>query len=385
MLPTQRELFDIPGEICFLNAASWSPMPRAVQEAGHVGVARKGRPWQLDRAFASRQYERARVAAAHLIGADARDVAIIPSVSYGVATAAKALEVPAGTRVLVLADDHASPVLEWTARAQTGGFVVEVVKQPADGNWTDAVLAAVARPGAMPIAVASISSVHWGDGGMVDLHRVAPALRAAGAALLVDATQSVGVLRLDVNAIDPDFVVFPTYKWLVGPYGRAFVYVAKRRQGATPLEQAASGRRAVDAERMPYMADVAYVESARRFDMGERDHFVSLEMAAVGMEMVAAWGAEAIAQRLKMLTSAIAEGLEGIDVRTTERRAPHMLCLRFPHGLPPELIDALAAERVFVASRLGRLRISPHVYNDEADVEHFLGAFRRSMDRLAPA
>src|SRR5450432_3745295 len=121
MLPTQRELFDIPREICFLNAASWSPMPRAVQEAGRVGVARKGRPWQLDRAFASRQYERARVAAAHLIGADPRDVAIIPSVSYGVATAAKALEVPAGTRVLVLADDHASPVLEWTARAETGG------------------------------------------------------------------------------------------------------------------------------------------------------------------------------------------------------------------------------------------------------------------------
>ena len=101
-------------------------------------------------------------------------------------------------------------------------------------------LTAIARPGAPPIALASISSVHWSDGGVVDLGRVAPALRAQGAALLVDATHAAGVLPLDVNALDPDFVVFPTYKWLLGPYGRAFLYVAKRHQNGMPLEQTAT-------------------------------------------------------------------------------------------------------------------------------------------------
>jgi selenocysteine lyase/cysteine desulfurase len=173
MLPSQRALFDMPREICFLNAASWSPMPLAVQTAGREGVARKGRPWQLDTTFAARQYERARAAAAHLINADPHDIALIPSVSYGVATAAKAVPVSPGTRVLVLEDDHASPVLEWTTRAETGGFVVETVKRPADGDWTDAIRGAVARPGAAPIALASISSVHWSDGGRVDLDRLA--------------------------------------------------------------------------------------------------------------------------------------------------------------------------------------------------------------------
>jgi selenocysteine lyase/cysteine desulfurase len=285
---------------------------------------------------------------------------------------------------LVLEDDHASPVLEWTARADRDGLIVEVVKRPADGDWTDAVLAAVARPGAAPIALASISSVHWADGAIIDLDRVAPALRAAGAALLLDATQSVGVLGLDVGTLDPDFVVFPTYKWLVGPYGRAFLYVARRHQGATPLEQTAHGRRAVDAERATYFTDTAYVEDARRFDMGERDHFISLEMAAVGIEMMLGWGADAIARRLEMLTTALAKGLEDVDVRITRPafRAPHILSLSFARGVPPEFIDALAAERIFVALRLGRLRISPHVYNDEADVEKFLAAFRRSFARL---
>ena len=98
MLPSQRVLFDIPREICYLNAASWSPLPVATQEAGRVGVARKGRPWLIDPALPAKQYERARRAAARLINADADDVALISSVSYGVASAAKLLTAPAGSR-----------------------------------------------------------------------------------------------------------------------------------------------------------------------------------------------------------------------------------------------------------------------------------------------
>src|ERR1700722_19487062 len=90
-LASRRGLFDMPREICSLNAASWSPLPLATQEAGRSAVARKGRPWTLDADFAPTQYERARKAAARLIHASPQDVALIPSVSYGVATAAKIL------------------------------------------------------------------------------------------------------------------------------------------------------------------------------------------------------------------------------------------------------------------------------------------------------
>src|SRR5262245_63307508 len=100
MLPSQRALFDIPREICYLNAASWSPLPLATQEAGRVGVARKGRPWLIDPALPGKQYERARRAAARLINAEAEDVALISSVSYGVGAAAKVVAVPAGWGVV---------------------------------------------------------------------------------------------------------------------------------------------------------------------------------------------------------------------------------------------------------------------------------------------
>jgi selenocysteine lyase/cysteine desulfurase len=381
MLPSQRALFDLPREVCYLNAASYSPLPLKTQEAARVAVGRKGRPWLIDNEFAQAQYERTRKAAAALIEADPADVALTPSVGYGVSTAAKIFKVPRGARVLVLQDDHSSAVLEWVTRAGEGGFTVETVRQPDDGDWTQAVLAAIARPGASPIAIASISSVHWSDGGVVDLGKVAPALRNAGAALLVDATHSAGVLDLDVRALDPDFVAFPTYKWLIGPYARALLYVAKRHQGGIPLEQTSYGRRAVQSEKRVYFADTNYVGDARRFDMGERDHFISMEMAAIGMEMMAQWGRAAIVERLAMLTGRLADGLIGnaVAIPDARVRAPHILGLGFPDGMPAELVERLAAENVFVAPRLGRLRISPHVYNDEADVDRFVEVFSKVM------
>jgi selenocysteine lyase/cysteine desulfurase len=176
-------------------------------------------------------------------------------------------------------------------------------------------------------------------------------------------------------------VIFPTYKWLLGPYGRAFLYIAKRHQGGIPLEQTSFGRRDVRAENKVYFADVSYVPDARRFDMGERDHFISMEMASIGMEMMADWGAAAVVQRLQMLTERIAEGVRGIGVRVPEPRvrAPHILSLGFEHGMPAELVAGLASEGVFVAARLGRVRISPHVFNDEADTVRFVAALARRL------
>lgn len=380
MLPSQRALFEMPREVCYLNAASWGPLPRAVMQAGREGVARKGQPWTQPADAPKAQNERARAAAARLINADLDDVAIISSVSYGIATAAKLLSVPPGSRVLVLQDDHTSPVLEWQAGAPTQDFTLETIARPDDGDWTAAVLAAIDRSGAPPVAVASISSVHWSDGGAIDLQAVAAALRRQGAAFVVDATHAVGVMPVDVAALDPDFLVFPTYKWVLGPYGRAFLYVARRHQDGIPLEQTASGRRGINSERAPYLRDTAYVANASRFDMGERDHFITLEMAALGMELVAGWGSAAIVERLSHLTAALEDGLRNSAAHLPEARlrAPHILSLSFPRGMPDSLVERLAAEQVYAAPRLGRLRISPHVYNDEADMDRFVAAFHRA-------
>jgi selenocysteine lyase/cysteine desulfurase len=211
--------------------------------------------------------------------------------------------------------------------------------------------------------------------------RLGAALRRHGAALLIDATHAAGMLRLDVQVVDPDFVVFPTYKWVLGPYGCAFLYIAKRRQSGEPLEQTGAARRSISSEQAPYLRDIAYISGARRFDMGEREFFISLETAAFGMEQVAAWGSVAIGERLRMLTDRLAEGVRNTKVSIPDARvrAPHILSLGFPRGVPDGLMQRLSSAQVHAALRLGRLRISPHVYNDEADVDRFLEVFHHCV------
>lgn len=383
MLPSLRDEFDIPREVCYLNAAAWSPLPRVSVAEGEVAAARKGRPWELPGNFDEEQFARARAAAAAMINADAADIALISSVGYGVSSAAKILDLPAGSRIVVLEQDHTSPVLEWLARAEDAGFELDTVSPGEDRDWTAAVLEAIDRPGARPPALVSISNVHWSDGGLIDLDQIQAALKPKGGLLLVDATHAAGVLDLDVTRLDPDFIVFPTYKWLIGPYGRAFLYVAKRHQDGVPLEQTSYGRKRVLATDPQYFTDLDYAEGARRFDMGERDFWVSLPVASTSMELLLSWGLQPVRERMAMLTRRLDQGLaeRQLPVATLREdlRTPNILSLGFPQGMPEGLADRLADHGVYAAARLGRLRISPHVYNDEEDCDRCVAALAQVL------
>jgi selenocysteine lyase/cysteine desulfurase len=96
---------------------------------------------------------------------------------------------------------------------------------------------------------------------------------------------------------------------------------------------------------------------------------------------MASWGADAVVKRLSALTQRMSDGLAGVNLRLPDVRfrAPHILCLGFLSDVLGRLIPALASEQVYVASRLGRMRVSPHVYNDEADVDRFVAAMKRAL------
>ena len=372
LLPSQRALFDIPDDVTYLNAAAFTPVPRSVREAGEMGVLTKATPWAKALGETDAWAERARAAAARLIGASVDDIAITGAVSHGIATAAKNLKILGGSRVLMIEGEFPSLALVWPELARAANASVEMVKRPANGDWTAALLEAINRPGAPPIGLAALTPTHWSDGALIDLALIVAELRKQGALVVIDATQGVGVLDIDVAALAPDFLAFPTYKWVLGPYSLAFLYAAPNRQDGVPLENHGATRQ----------ADGSMRATARRYDRGEYRDPIGLPMAVTGMEQVLAWGTGAVAARLRGLTNALADAvadIAGISMLPAALRAPHVLGLRFAGGMQPGLVAALAAHNVHVADRQGVLRVSPHVYNDDTDVAHFAAALRTCL------
>jgi selenocysteine lyase/cysteine desulfurase len=378
MLAPQRHLFDVPRDVAYLNNASYTPLPHAVREAGEAGVAAKSMPWLMQADASHQDAEAVRAAAASFIGATADDIALVPSVAYGVATAAANLAVPSGSRILLVDGEFPSQSLAWARQVQLRGATLDIVAKPADGDWTAALLARIRQPGLPPIAVAALTPLHWTDGTLIDIARLVPSLRDQGAAIVVDATQAAGILPLDVATLGADYLVFPTYKWVLGPYTLAFLYAAPHRQNGTPLERHGANHVGGAA---PFTGSLGSpIPTARRYDMGERLNPVSLPMALAGMTLLRQWGRDPVAARLRHLTNLLATEAESCGWTPVPRalRPPHILGLRPPAGVSTDAaLASLAEQGVYVAERGGVMRLGAHVYNDDADVARFATALRQ--------
>ena len=164
---------------------------------------------------------------------------------------------------------------------------------------------------------------------------IAAALKAHDARFVIDATHGAGVMRIDVRTLDPDFLVFPTYKWVLGPYGRAFLYVAKRWQNGMPIEQAGSQRRAHQ-----FGTRALHARYGVTWRMHDATTWASAIITSRWRWPRSAWrwsptgAAMPIIERLRMLTDRLADGLRNSGVLVSEPRvrAPHILSLRFPRA-----------------------------------------------------
>ena len=235
-------------------------------------------------------------------------------------------------------------------------------------------------------AVVALPHCHWTDGGLLDLVAIGARCREAGATLVLDLTQSAGALCFDVAAVRPDYVVCAGYKWLLGPYSLGFLWVAPEHRRGKPIEYNWIGRaRAEDFARLVDYRD-EYQPGARRFDVGERSNFILVPMLNAALEQILEWGVEAIETTLAARTADITVRAArlGLGSAPAELRAGHFLGLRFPDGgLPAGLLDALAAERVYVSVRGSSMRVTPHLYNTDEDVGRLFAALRPRL-RLTP-
>jgi selenocysteine lyase/cysteine desulfurase len=376
-----RAEFDIPRDICYLNAAYMAPQPRRVVEATMQGATRRAQPWRITPADFFSDVEALRSAFAQQVGCSADNIAIVPSASYGVSCAAANLPVERGDVILAMKDQFPSNYYSWRRQALASGAEFHVVGKDESQSWADALLEAIKLRGD-DIAIATLEGHHWTSGEIIDLETVIPALREVGARVVLDLTQSIAGCPLDISQLAPDFMVTAGYKWQFCPYGVAFLYVDETYFDGVPIEEAWMGRDgAEDFSRLVDFTD-QYQPGARRFDAGEKSSFPNIAGALAALQMLAEWGIENISDALAVTNTRIAGILagHGFETMAVDVRAPHFQGARLPDTDPRKLAERLIDNGVYASVRGDHLRVAPHLYTDEEDLVRFDDALREGLD-----
>jgi selenocysteine lyase/cysteine desulfurase len=375
LIENARDLFEIPNDVTYLNCANMAPQLKSVTEAGIGAVRAKESPWKLTASEWFSGAEALRGLAAHVLDVEAGGIALVPAVSYGIAVAAQNLPVSPTQTIVLLDREFPSNVYTWRELARKTGCRIRTVKCSCDTSWTEALEQAIDET----TAIVAAPHCHWTDGSKVDLERIGERVRKVGGALVIDASQSLGACPLDLARVQPDFLVAVGYKWLLGPYGLGYLYVApKWRECGMPLEQSWLTR--AGSEDFARLVDYRdeYRPGARRFDMGEFPQFVLVPMAMAALRQILAWGVNNIHETISGLTGRIAEYAqsEGYGVLPPDQRCGHMIGLRHPEGIPRELSGLLREAKIFVSIRGDSIRIAPHLYNDGNDFERLFEVLR---------
>jgi selenocysteine lyase/cysteine desulfurase len=380
MLTCQRDLVHLPDGLHYLNCAYMAPLLRSVEEAGIAALQRRRDPTAITADDFFTGSDRARTLFARLVGCDAARVAIIPGVSYGMATVAKNVRLRAGQNVIVAHAQFPSNVYEWRRTCAAAGASLRAVAPPAEPQgrgreWNARLLEAIDGD----TALVALGNVHWADGTRFDLEAIGERAREVGALLVVDGTQSVGAMPFDVGRVRPDALVCASYKWLLGPYTLGLAYYGERFDAAAPLEETWLARRgSEDFARLVDYAD-EYQPGAARFDVAERSSFLLMPMLLAALEQVLAWGPDKVQAYCADLTrELLAEARSlGYSVEDEAWRGAHLFGLRAPAGHDPARLQAALRERrVAVSLRGDAVRVAPHVYSTPDDLSALADALR---------
>jgi len=373
-----RDQFDIPDDRAFLNSAFLGPLPIAALEAGRRALTAKSQPWTVTTDSFFDPVDRLRELLAGYLDGDSGGIAVIPSVSYGIATAAANVDIPPGSTIVLLAEQFPSNVYEWRALAANVGAEVLTVHRGPDG-WTPRVLEAIDGR----TAVVAIEPAHWSDGTTVDLVAVGRAVRAVEAALVVDVSQTLGAVPFPIAEIAPDFVVGVVYKWLLGAYGNAFLWAAPDRRDGRPLEQCWMPREGSrDFSQLAHYTETFRPGSAR-YDVGQSASHVNIASTVAALEVLGQWSPAAVSAHAEVLTSDLIARVSalGLTPPPVDQRSPHLVGLHLPADGPEPvaLARALAEAQVNVSIRGTAVRVSAHAFNTSSDIDRLMAVLEAQL------
>jgi selenocysteine lyase/cysteine desulfurase len=356
-----RAEFPALAEWTYLNTATFGQMPRRAAEA----VARHFE--QRDRLACSdfmqwfEDADRLRARLAGFVHCRPADIAFIQNASTGLSLLLGGLDWKTGDQIVTLEDEFPN---HYYYPSHLGARGVAFIETPLERFYE------CLTPRTRLVA---ISTVNYATGLRPPLEEIAPELRRRGILLYLDGTQSLGALPCDVSRIQPDLLAVNAYKWMLSPNGAGFMYVspALRERLAPAVIGWRSDRHWRDHENLRHGAP-EFSRDAERYEGGILP-FAALYALDAVLEMMESIGPERIERRVTDLAARTRSVLREAGAALLSDRGPHydspIVTARFPGRDAPALARALQARKVLVAARHGNLRVSPHFYNNEMDLE----------------
>jgi cysteine desulfurase/selenocysteine lyase len=371
-----RADFPVTKDLIYMDTAYDGPYPLPVLQAGKAflerrsrGTAGRVRDWM-------ELMDEVRHKIALLVNAEPTEIAITTNTTQGTNIVALSLALGPGDNVVWGSQEYPSNGMVWLAEARRRGFENRIIQDNTGALGT----ADFAREVDEHTKVISVSHVSHRNGHVLDLRSLAALAHAHGAYLHVDAIQSVGAIQVDVKEAGVDFLTSGTYKWLLGPLGLAFFYI--RGDLLPGVESPYSGE--MQAKRWPSalqtFSDREFAlelhETARKFEYATV-HFQGLYELRAALDYISDIGMAEIEAQVLRLSSKVWQGLDnlGIKLLTPPNTASGIVtCLVDDAQTVTRILD----EHNIVASLKAakQLRISPHFFNSEDEVDQLVSVLR---------
>jgi selenocysteine lyase/cysteine desulfurase len=395
-LPTSRNATDMmdkpPRDVIYFNNSGKTALPRSVQRAGELALGRECQPWEPQTSCT----EEIRTLFAHIVHASSDDIAIVPSTGFAMTIFANNIFRGSSggvKKVLILQDEMSSEIYAWQQSQPFPNVQVDflIVPHPtSEQGWTPLIMSCLEEH---HVDVCCLPQVHWSDGSYIDLTCIGHYCSDHQIIFIVDGTQSVGIMPMDVERIKCDALACSVHKWLLGPHGMSLVYIhPKYHDTWLPLDQHERSRSIFQDEvydatennidEKGYPAE--FVCGARRCDSGGKNNPILEPMICEGLRIVNAIQLDSAQSYLKRITDQILEGGKsiGFDVQPGPR-CSHIIGLRpkspeFVQYLTPEMMvqvaNKLKENNIFLAVRCGAFRISPYLKSTSDDVDQLIEA-----------
>lgn len=381
MIACQKNKFSLPDGVTYLNAAYMSPQLKTVEETGIAALRKKNEPYKItaDDFFVNKNQLKQKFA--QLIDLQTSEqLAIIPSVSYGIANAARNISLKQGEEILMVAEQFPSHVYSWKRLADSYGGLLSIVGPPdtfeqRGEKWNESILNHITDK----TAVVALPHVHWADGTLFDLKAIRKKSRKHGALMIIDGTQSVGALPFSIKELQPDALICAGYKWLLGPYSLGLAYYGESFNNGIPIEENWINR--LNSE--DFKGLTAYQESfqpgAERYSVGESSNFNHIPMLLKALEQLLEWQPEIIQQYCREISANAIGSIRdsGYFIEEDAYRASHLFGIYLHRGQKLESIKKqMEHKNIYVSYRGEAIRVSPHLYNTASDFEKLAGCFQ---------